>query len=79
MTDTLPMPVDVRLMNVTTALLVTGLVLASPFLASYPFEARGAVLVGATALAGVLLTLAAAAACRPLQSHVLDSAGRGHD
>ena len=28
MTDTLPMPVDVRLMNVTTALLVTGLVLA---------------------------------------------------
>ncbi len=59
--------------------ILTGLVLASPFLASYPFEARGAVLVGATALAGVLLTLAAAEACRPLQSHVLDSAGRRND
>ena len=28
MTDSLPMPLDVRLMNVTTALLATGLVLA---------------------------------------------------
>ena len=28
MTNSLPVPVDVRLMNVTTSLLVTGLVLA---------------------------------------------------
>lgn len=59
--------------------IATGLVLATPFLATYPFEAQGAILVGATALVGVLLTLAAAEACRPLQSHVLDSAGRRND
>lgn len=57
----------------------TGVVLASPFLADFPFEAQGALLVAGTALVGVLLTLAAAEACRPLQSRVLDSAGRRND
>lgn len=53
--------------------------MALPFMSEFPFEGQGAMLVGGTALAGVLLTLAAAEACGPLQRQVLTTATRRND
>ena len=56
-----------------------GLVLATPFLTVFRFEPSGVLLVAATVVAGLLLTLAAAEACRPLQRTVLDQTHRRND
>lgn len=56
-----------------------GLLLATPFMALFPFQASGLVVVFATVVAGLALTVGAAEACRPLQRTVLTQAHRRND
>ncbi len=56
-----------------------GLLLATPFMTSFPLEASGLLLVAATAAVGIILTLTAAEACHPLQHRVLEHTQRPND
>lgn len=81
-----PLFAAIRRRHVLVPLVVTmtvsvgvGLLLATPFLMLFRFEASGALVVLATLAVGILLTLAAAEVCRPLQRHVLDYTSRPND
>lgn len=56
-----------------------GLLLATPFMTVFTLQTSGLVLVLATVATGLLLTLGAAEACRPLQRTVLTQAHRRND
>ena len=65
---------------VTLAISVgVGVLLGTPFMTVFQFEASGVAIVLATVIAGLALTLAAAEACRPLQRRVLDNVARRND
>lgn len=69
------MPLTVTL----TGSIGVGLLLASPFLTVFRFELSGVLLILATVIVGLLLTLAATEACRPLQRLALKPTHRRND
>ena len=66
------------LITLTTSIGV-GLLLATPFMTFFRLQGSGVVLVLVTVVAGLLLTVGAAEACRPLQRAVLTQAHRRND
>lgn len=67
------------LVTTLTASIGVGLLLASPFMVLFRVGANGVVIMLSTVVAGLLLTLCAAEACRPLQHTVLETAHRRND
>lgn len=70
------------LMPLLITLLVSvgvGVLLSSPFIMALGVDPAGLILIGATVVAGIALTAAAAEACRPVQSLVLERSHRRND
>lgn len=81
-----PLFAAIRRHHVVAPLIITltvsigvGLLLATPYMMFFPLQASGFLLVGATVILGLVLTLAVTEACRPLQRAVLDQAHRRND
>lgn len=56
-----------------------GLLLGSPFIMTLGIDPTGFILIGATVVAGIALTVAAAEACSPVQRLVLEQSHRRND
>ncbi len=81
-----PVLAAVRRWHVLVPLVITllgsvavGFLLITPFVAVFAPSGSSAVLVGSVIVGGILLSLAAAEACRPLERHVLGHAVRRND
>lgn len=67
-------------MALTLALSIgLGFLLASPLMSMATVQRSGIAVVAATVLVGMLLTWAAAEACRPIEARILDSTRRRND